>query len=81
MRFPHLSAVHKATSWALRAVAVSYWGYALYSAYLGEVRVASRSTDVVIKLAISPLPFALAVLLYVGGGLLCFWIAKRISNH
>ncbi len=81
MRFPQPSTIHIAVSWAARVVGAGYWGYALYAVYLGRVRVGSRSTDVVIELAVSPGPFVSAVLLYVGGGILCFWIAKRIANH
>lgn len=80
MRLPQLGTIHKVVSWVLRGVAALLWMYASYSVYIGRVRVASRSTNVIIEFAASPLPFILAVLLYVGGGVLFLWMARGIAS-
>ena len=76
-----LSRLRDAVAWVLRLVAAAFWGYALYAAWVGRVRVATRSIDIVIEYASSPLPFIAAVSLFVAGGALFVWMAGPITNR
>lgn len=67
-------------SWILRGVAIAFWGYALYSVFLGQVRVASRSTNVTIEFASTPLLFVLVVCFDIAAGAFFLWMAKSIAN-
>lgn len=67
-------------SWVLRAVAIAFWGYALYAVFLGKVRIASRSTDMSIEFASAPLPFIVVVCFDVAAGAFFMWIAKRTTE-
>lgn len=77
---PNLKLVHVAMAWLSRTIAIAFFGYATYAIYLGRVRIAARSTDVVIEFGGAPLPFVLAVCLYIGGGVLFIWIARLIGH-
>lgn len=66
--------------WAMRFVAGAFWGYALYAVWVGRVRFASRSIDIVIEFARSPVPFLVTVCFFVVGGILFAWIAKLVAT-
>lgn len=73
--------LHSVMTWVLWSVAAAFWGYALYASLVGRVRVAFRSTDVVIEFAHSPLPFIAALCLFVAGEALFVWMAGLIANR
>ena len=61
--------------WIFMGVAIAIWGYALHSVFLGQVRIASRSTDVTIEFVRAPLLFVLVVCFYVAAGAFFIWVA------
>jgi hypothetical protein len=52
------------------------WGYAAYSIFIGEIRVAARSSDYILYFEKTPLLFVVAVLFFVFGGAFSYWMGN-----
>ena len=72
--------IHQLVSWSSRCVALGFFCYAGYGVLTGQIRIATRSTDVTFVLAQAPGPFYAAVAIWIGGGFMFLWIAGVVRG-